>query len=454
MRKVIIAISLCIPFTVSAQGSGLWGMTKEGGQDNLGTIFRIDLDGSDFQVVHSFDSISGSQPEGGLCLAPDGMLYGLTNEDGENDRGTIFRISPTTAIFEKLVDLDVGLGAFPWSSFIVGNDGLLYGSGVGELIRFNTNTLVVETFGDEYVNEMMVQGSDGWIYGANTSGGASFIGSIFRLDPATLVTEELYSFGGPDAGERPYGRLCQAPNGKFYGMTHDGGLYDDGLVYEYDVLTDNFALLALLNGDWNGAKPWSGFIVLGPDKLLAPTALGGSNSLGALLELQPSTGQVSLAHSFVGATEGSLLFGGLVLAADGFVYGMTSLGGSFGKGTIYRYDHVAQQVNVLHHFEGGANGESARAELVVVDGSVGLSNLAVTELSVAPNPAEDHVVVRFGTDAWKGSSFTLLDMTGRMVWQGRCTGPVQRIALPQIAGMYQLRCDGDFGSALRSVVVQ
>src|SRR5207253_1763901 len=35
-------------------GSGLYGMTSLGGGSNNGTVFQVETDGSDFQVLHTF----------------------------------------------------------------------------------------------------------------------------------------------------------------------------------------------------------------------------------------------------------------------------------------------------------------------------------------------------------------------------------------------------------------
>lgn len=454
MRQLLLLCSFLLLGTASAQPPQLWGMTKAGGAGGLGTIFRINLDGTGHEVVHSFDSLGGSRPEGGLCLAPDGWLYGLTREDGANDQGTAFRIDPVSGTYEKVADMATGMGARPWSSFIVGNDGRLYASGIIDLIRYDPVIDELEHIADLSVNEMLVQGSDGWIYGADQDGGTNGIGTIFRVDPLTLANEVLRSFAGED-GDRAYGRLCQAPNGKFYGMTYQGGLYGDGVIYEYDIAGDAYVKLMDLDGP-NGSSPWSGFIVLGPDKLLGSITLGGAFGNGALVELEPSTGTITLVHSFATNTDGSLLFGGLVAGPDGMVYGMTSNGGDGGEGTIYRYDPLTQQVTTLHSFAGAAGGELVRGELVVVNGSVGTNAelRAQAGLQVAPNPAEEFVTVTFPDDARPGDRVELRDMTGRAVWQGRCEGRSQHIALPPLSGCYLLIHWGQRQVQQRTVVVR
>lgn len=71
-------------------GGTLFGMTKTGGVYGGGTIFRICADGSNFSLLHSF--AAGASPLGSPSLR-DGFLYGMTYGSGEHGSGSIFRIS-------------------------------------------------------------------------------------------------------------------------------------------------------------------------------------------------------------------------------------------------------------------------------------------------------------------------------------------------------------------------
>jgi uncharacterized repeat protein (TIGR03803 family) len=72
-------------------GSKMYGMTYNGGTDALGTLFGINTDGSDFTLMHSFDGADGAHPIGDLIT--DGFnLYGMTPIGGSNNDGVIFSI--------------------------------------------------------------------------------------------------------------------------------------------------------------------------------------------------------------------------------------------------------------------------------------------------------------------------------------------------------------------------
>jgi uncharacterized repeat protein (TIGR03803 family) len=77
---------------VLASDGKLYGTSTNGGQKLYGSIFRINTNGTGYQVIHHFTKTNGAYPKGGLVQADDGKLYGVTLEGGADDSGTIFRI--------------------------------------------------------------------------------------------------------------------------------------------------------------------------------------------------------------------------------------------------------------------------------------------------------------------------------------------------------------------------
>jgi len=75
-------------------GEHLYGMTFAGGLANKGTIFRLRKDGTGFTLLHSFsdNGSGGSRPQGGLVLY-NGHLYGVTRTGGRNECGVLFRLA-------------------------------------------------------------------------------------------------------------------------------------------------------------------------------------------------------------------------------------------------------------------------------------------------------------------------------------------------------------------------
>ncbi|MBU4306680.1 MAG: hypothetical protein KKB32_02455, partial [Acidobacteria bacterium] len=78
-------------------GSTLYGMTNSGGDGGKGTIFKLQTNGSSFALLHPFagGSDDGAWPEGSLII--DGTsLYGLSKNGGDSDMGVIFSLPLST----------------------------------------------------------------------------------------------------------------------------------------------------------------------------------------------------------------------------------------------------------------------------------------------------------------------------------------------------------------------
>lgn len=135
--------------TLLSYNGALYGTASAGGSGgNLGIVFKINPDGSNYTVLHAFQGIccgsDGSFPHSGLALnKTDGMLYGTTiNGGNSSDNGTVFKINPNTGT-EKIVHSFSGAdGAHP--------------------------------YGDLYIKK-------GTIYGTAIAGGASNLGVVFKL---------------------------------------------------------------------------------------------------------------------------------------------------------------------------------------------------------------------------------------------------------------------------------
>jgi uncharacterized repeat protein (TIGR03803 family) len=79
-------------------GSRLYGTTNFGGPVfEYGNIFSVNLDGSDFRIEHSFVNSDGAYPQGGLTLVGD-TLYGTTSGGGAFGAGTVFGLTVPGAL--------------------------------------------------------------------------------------------------------------------------------------------------------------------------------------------------------------------------------------------------------------------------------------------------------------------------------------------------------------------
>ena len=104
------------PLLIDAAGN-VYGETTEGGSAGYGTVFEITATSDKVTILHNFGSgADGENPDGGLTLASDGNFYGATfaggthgsdNPDGTTTGdGTLFRISPKGTDYAVIHDFD------------------------------------------------------------------------------------------------------------------------------------------------------------------------------------------------------------------------------------------------------------------------------------------------------------------------------------------------------------
>ena len=115
--------------SLTLDGSTLYGMTQQGGSNNIGAVFKMNTDGSSYTNLHSFagGAGDGSSPQGSLTLV-DGALYGMTPFGGASDYGVVFRVSTDGSSYTNLHEFTVSAsdGAEPYGSLLLSGS-TLYG---------------------------------------------------------------------------------------------------------------------------------------------------------------------------------------------------------------------------------------------------------------------------------------------------------------------------------------
>jgi uncharacterized repeat protein (TIGR03803 family) len=124
----------------------LYGLTGMGGGNDMGVLFQFDPNNNTCLSKIDFDGIAkGKNPNNGsLIQCIDGKIYGYAKQGGINDLGTMFQFDPLTNIFIKKIDFDGNNGGNPTGSLIQATDGMIYGmtqigglsSGVGAGLLF------------------------------------------------------------------------------------------------------------------------------------------------------------------------------------------------------------------------------------------------------------------------------------------------------------------------------
>lgn len=113
---------------LTIDGDWLYGVTKFGGTNGLGTLFRIRTDGTQFETLHQFADApdNGWHPHAGPLLI-DNTLYGTTFHGGSNRfGGTLYRYDLDSSEFSLLQNMHASVGEHP-TGRLIENAGWLYG---------------------------------------------------------------------------------------------------------------------------------------------------------------------------------------------------------------------------------------------------------------------------------------------------------------------------------------
>jgi uncharacterized repeat protein (TIGR03803 family) len=324
-------------------------------------------------TIHSFDNLGGpATPQSGLIKASDGNFYGTSSNGGVNAVGSIYQVTSTGAV-TTLYSFDYTDGQYPYSALVQGKNGNFYGTtdeggpngSFGTVFmltpagKLTTLHAFLNTDG-QYPAAGLIQAKDGSFYGATGNGGAHASGTIYKITAAGKLTT-LYSFSGPD-GLGPMAGVIQGGDGNFYGTTHEGGLFGLGTVFS---MTPSGTLTTLHSfaGGADGAYPSAALLQANDGRFYGVTTQGGAANLGTLFALT-SDGTMALLYSFAGPDGAIPIYSNLMQAKDGNLYGMTSQGGTSNRGTIFQFT-LAGALHTLYSFSGiGTDGDYPRGGLM------------------------------------------------------------------------------------------
>jgi uncharacterized repeat protein (TIGR03803 family) len=259
-----------------------------------------------------------------LVRDSQGNLYGMTVFGGAYGYGTVFKLD--TALKETVL-----------YTFTGGADGGLPAAG-------------------------LVRDTQGNLYGTTTRGGdlscnaPDGCGVVFKLDTADKETV-LYSFTGTGGdGAQPYSDLVRDTQGNLYGTTELGGdltcnaPHGCGTAFKLDTTLKETVLHSFTGTGGDGGGPVEGLARDTKGNLYGTTVYGGDLSCvggsfpgcGVVFKLDV-TGKETVLHTFTKTGgDGTFPDAGLVLDANGNLYGTTSYGGELacgagiGCGTVFK----------------------------------------------------------------------------------------------------------------------
>jgi uncharacterized repeat protein (TIGR03803 family) len=185
------------------------------------------------------------------------------------------------------------------------------------LINFNN------TNGDQPVDENLVQGLNGNLYGTTYLAGAHGNGQVFKMTPAGVIST-VYSFcsvASCDDGNSPAAALLLGTDGNLYGTTRYQGSGGCGTVFKLTPAGVLTVLHAFVSTD--GCYPTIGLMQASNGLFYGTTPAGGAAGFGVLYQVS-STGVFKVIHTFDGTLAGGGVPGGTVMqATNGSLYGGT-----------------------------------------------------------------------------------------------------------------------------------
>jgi uncharacterized repeat protein (TIGR03803 family) len=360
------------PNSVILHKAYLYGTTVSGGRSNLGTLFCVHTNGSDFRVLKEFgEGTDGANPRARLTIIGD-SLYGVCS----GGIGTIFKIRTDGTGYTVLHRFD----SIPWDGYRphgqpVLFNGYLYGTTINGGESSNGALYRVKPDGTEYqvvksffavdgVHPIELTQAGDSLYGTCFFGGIlpwpQGLGTLFKVDSKS-GTQPVLNFSSTFA---PVGRLL-AVGDVLYGAAFsksafsqpglEGRLnpFDEGQIISIQQGQTNAIVLASLNGILRGDVSANGLVLSG-NKLVGTlrgttgSALDHSDTLqltkaegpetsAAIFWLNTNGTQAASVYRFGPTHNGTLLNGDLVIDGD-VLYGTAHAGGEAGGGTIFRLD--------------------------------------------------------------------------------------------------------------------
>jgi uncharacterized repeat protein (TIGR03803 family) len=329
-----------------SDGTFLWGMTYQGGTKDSGVVFKMDPTTiNSYTVVHEFSNIGGNPSESLIFDGTD--MYGMTQNGGVTGDGIVFKINTSTNVFSVVYNFINTNGSGPTGSLIYDGTAFYgmteYGGAPGssgvvfKLKKDGSYTKLLDFNGANGANPRGSLFYDGtYLYGMTRSGGSKGKGVIFKIKPDGSAYAKMFDFSGIADGEEPYGSLVS--DGTFlYGMTLFGGGGGFGNIFKINKDGTQYANLYAFLGFPDGRKPYGNLIFRG-GFLYGMTSAGGTEDQGLIFKIRTNGSQYTKLYSFDSTIGGYTPFGSLILDGTS-LYGLTYQGGLNSLGTAFKYGY-------------------------------------------------------------------------------------------------------------------
>jgi uncharacterized repeat protein (TIGR03803 family) len=329
-------------------------------------LFRIDLDGKNMSTLVDFSTKGVSGAVGKVIQSGNGKYYGLTKNGGVNDYGTLFEYDPVSGNFSKIADMNSIGGRFPSGTLIQSSlNGKIYGtcsrggsdpsapllSGHGIIFEYNPATGAVVKVKDFDINISyytpiypkgnLIETPTKTLVGIGDN-------AIYEYDIQEKSMKTLKTFGDDllqpiDSSKWPHHAIIFVSPGYIFG-TYAGLTPSNAAMWAFNYSSPEHVYKGFrFNKSALKGIPNSGGVTELNGKLY-----GATNS--ELYEYDLATSTPSKKADFTTAT--GLNPSSSLTAINGKLYGMAKGGGAYGKGTIFEFDPATGILKKIFDFDG------------------------------------------------------------------------------------------------------
>jgi uncharacterized repeat protein (TIGR03803 family) len=351
------------------RSGNVFGIASLGGDDGYGTAYEltVPLGGvNNFSLIYTFSGAPEDEaPFGNIVSDAAGNIYGVA-AGGTAGASSVYELSPGAGGIwtESVIYTFNNTGGGPWEAtagLTIDAAGNLYGSsggggafGMGTIYELTPNAdgswseTVLYSFNssDGYApSSALVFDASGNIYGTTSTGGIAW-GTVFELSPTSgggWTEKVLYSLPGSASLAVPNSPVWLDSAGNIFATAFGVGYPPHGAVFELTKGSKGSwtetTLHAFSGKGGEGAAPNSGLIADSDGNLYGTTYYGGTYGGGAIYVMKKDVGgqwREKTIYSFQGKPDGLGPNWGLTFGPGGDLYGVTTGGGSFNSGTVYR----------------------------------------------------------------------------------------------------------------------
>ncbi len=272
---------------------------------------------------------------------------------------------------------------------------------------------------------------------------ASCLCLISPLSQAQTFTT-IYSFESGN-GALPLTSLLYK-NGILYGTTASGaeanGSADagEGSIFGVSATSHSETLLYSFETEGGGAYPEAPLVAYG-GLLYGTTSSGGEYERGTVFAIDPTTNTEQVVYSFRGQPDGDTPNSGLVVVG-GELYGATVFGGATNGGTIFRIDPSSGTESIVNNFQGSIDGEGPVSGLLYQNGI--LYGTTTTKTATCNPPGCSSI---FSFNITTGATTTIYEFTARSASGGPASGLISDGTF--LYGTTPLGNDGGFGQVFK-----